>query len=140
MKKQETLYNEAMRIREIAKRCDGVDIFAAYKRPCVTNVNAYEDCVKRIPNLTTFDYHGVGSHSSFCFTFYAYFYVSAVRSDGVKVQLDVFRYETPSKLETIIYEYQSDTYYEVSCEDGGYLYVARDNKGHALRAWNVERG
>lgn len=140
MKKQETLEREAKRIEHVAKRCDCIDIYTAYKKPCSDNVKAYTDCVNRIPAFTKFDYHGIAGHSSYCFTFYAYFKLYAVRSDGVKVMLDVYRYETPKNINTIIFDWENNTYYEVSCEDNGYLYVARDNNRHTLRAWNVERG
>ena len=140
MKKQNTLAREALRIAQQAKRCDGISIYSAYQNPSQKKVEAYSDCVNRIPTYAREDYHGVAGHNTFSFAFYAYFKVNAVRSDGVRVELDVCRYETSCNINTIIFDWDNMTFYETSCEDDGYRYVARDNKGHALRAWNVERG
>ena len=140
MKKQNTLAKEATRILQEAKRCDGISIYSAYQNPSQKKVEAYMDCVNRIPAYARDEYHGVAGHNTFSFTFYASFEVNAVRSDGVKVKLNVCRYETSCNINTIIFDWDNMTFYEVSCEDNGYRYVARDNNRHTLRAWNVERG
>ena len=140
MKKQETLRKNAFSIYQTAIRCNGRDLLDYYNT-CSNNKRiAYKKCCDRIPNIVSNCSYGVASANSWRFTFYATFIVDAVRSDGVKTKLIVYRYESDTKLDTIILDKADNTYYEVSCEEDGYRYVLRDNSYKAIRAWNVERG
>lgn len=140
MRKQETLKKEATRIYDVALRCDGKLLCDYYKNYSSVKENAYDDCMSRIPlTETALDtlLHGVGSANSWSFTFYATYNVKAVVC-GVKTVLTVHRYESSSKLETIIYDCVFDKWYDVYCENGGMKYTSKDRNEN--RSWDVIRG
>lgn len=140
MKRQETLRTRAFSIYQTANRCNGKDLFDYYNNCSNNKREAYRDCCDRIPNIVSNCSYGVASANTWMFTFYATFIVDAVRSDGIKTKLIVYRYESDKSLETIIIDKENNTFYEVRCEEGGYRYTLRDNDYNVIRAWNVERG